>query len=182
VVAYDDAVRRGMAWNTDRRAEDGALGSLVVIGDGVDATNTGAPGDSNWILRELVKYDWALAGAMCPMVSPTAVAAAAAAAVGEGVALAVELGGVRDTKFGGASTHDTPTPPRQTTQLATAGGVYTISAKSGQHSSFLRWWGAPLRWSQHGNCLKRNCQLLRVTNILSLDRGGWLCCRQSEKV
>jgi microcystin degradation protein MlrC len=110
VVAYDDAVRRGMAWNTDRRAEDGALGSLVVIGDGVDATNTGAPGDSNWILRELVKYDWALAGAMCPMVSPTAVAAAAA--VGEGVALAVELGGVRDTKFGGASTHDAPTPPR----------------------------------------------------------------------
>ena len=29
---------------------------MVVIGDGVDSTNAGAPGDSNWILTELLRY------------------------------------------------------------------------------------------------------------------------------
>ncbi|MCH2398733.1 MAG: M81 family metallopeptidase, partial [Pirellulales bacterium] len=31
---------------------------LTVLGDAADATTSGAPGDSVWILQELLKYDW----------------------------------------------------------------------------------------------------------------------------
>ena len=44
VVPYDEAVTRAINWHT---ADGGKDKSLVVIGDGVDATNAGAPGDSN---------------------------------------------------------------------------------------------------------------------------------------
>ena len=97
VVPHDEAVARAIAWHDgSRTAED----SLVVIGDGVDSTNAGAPGDNNAILRELLRHDWPLSGAMCAMVSPTAVAAAQAA--GEGATLSLSLGGLRDTEFSDA--------------------------------------------------------------------------------
>lgn len=31
---------------------------VVAIGDGADATTSGSPGDSTWLLRELLKYQW----------------------------------------------------------------------------------------------------------------------------
>jgi microcystin degradation protein MlrC len=40
-----------------REAYDNPAG-LVVLGDGADATTSGAPGDSTWILQELLHYDW----------------------------------------------------------------------------------------------------------------------------
>src|SRR5262249_28289021 len=40
-----------------RRAHDAADG-LVVLSDSADSTTSGAPGDSTWVLRELLRYDW----------------------------------------------------------------------------------------------------------------------------
>ncbi|HZY84083.1 MAG TPA: M81 family metallopeptidase, partial [Gemmataceae bacterium] len=40
-----------------RVAHDNADG-LVVLSDSADSTTSGAPGDSNWVLRELLRYDW----------------------------------------------------------------------------------------------------------------------------
>ena len=31
---------------------------LIVIGDGADATTSGAPGDSTRLLREVLKHEW----------------------------------------------------------------------------------------------------------------------------
>lgn len=31
-------------------------GTLVALGDGADATTSGAPGDSTWLLQELLKH------------------------------------------------------------------------------------------------------------------------------
>ena len=83
MVAHEEAVARAFEFH---RAE----GRLVVLGDGVDSTNAGAPGDSNTLLRALLGYVWPGAGAMCAMVSPDAVAAAEAA--GEGACLSLPLG------------------------------------------------------------------------------------------
>lgn len=78
-----------------RRAHECAEG-LVVLSDSADATTSGAPGDSTWVLRELLKYDWS-GPALAPMVSPEAVAAATKAGVG--AELSISLGGVRDSRF-----------------------------------------------------------------------------------
>eukprot|EP01052_Picozoa_sp_SAG31_P009910 SAG31_NODE_531_length_14413_cov_7.712659_12_plen_103_part_00 len=59
------------------------------------STNFGTPGDSNWIISELLKYNWPLGGAMAALVSSEAVSEAEVA--GEGNALHLELGGKRDT-------------------------------------------------------------------------------------
>jgi microcystin degradation protein MlrC len=69
---------------------------LVVLSDSADATTSGAPGDSTWVLRELLKYDWPRP-ALVPMVAPEIVERATAA--GEGVELKTALGGVRDRRF-----------------------------------------------------------------------------------
>ena len=50
---------------------------LVVLGDAADATTSGAPGDSTWVLRELLKYDWPR-GAAVTIVAPEVVEQAAA--------------------------------------------------------------------------------------------------------
>jgi microcystin degradation protein MlrC len=76
-----------------RRAADCTEG-LVVLSDGADATTSGAPGDSTWCLRELLKYSWARGGALVTMVAPEIVEHAAAS--GEGGTFAGPIGGRRD--------------------------------------------------------------------------------------
>ena len=66
---------------------------LVVLGDGADATTSGSPGDSNHILREMLKYDWPRP-ALAPLVDPELVAEAARRGVG--TEFAATLGGKRD--------------------------------------------------------------------------------------
>jgi microcystin degradation protein MlrC len=69
---------------------------LVVLSDSADATTSGAPGDSTWVLRELLKYDWPRP-ALVPLVAPEVVAEAAR--LGVGAELTTALGGVRDHRF-----------------------------------------------------------------------------------
>lgn len=66
---------------------------LVVIGDGADATTSGAPGDSTQLLKEVMQHDWP-ACALVALNSPSGVAAAKAVGVGATVTTAV--GGVLD--------------------------------------------------------------------------------------
>jgi microcystin degradation protein MlrC len=68
----------------------------VVLSDSADATTSGAPGDSNWILQELLKHDWPRP-ALVPLVAPQIVEAASRA--GPGATLTTPLGGVRDQRF-----------------------------------------------------------------------------------
>jgi microcystin degradation protein MlrC len=69
---------------------------LVVLSDSADATTSGAPGDSNWILRELLAHDWPRP-ALVPLVAPQVVAEAARR--GTGADLTTPLGGSRDQRF-----------------------------------------------------------------------------------
>jgi microcystin degradation protein MlrC len=48
LVSVEEAVRRAHAISE----------GLVVLSDSADSTTSGAPGDSNWVLRELLRYDW----------------------------------------------------------------------------------------------------------------------------
>lgn len=57
-------------------------GHPIVIGDGADATNSGAPGDSTALLFELIKQQPILHGAMTFLVDPEAVAQAEQVGVG----------------------------------------------------------------------------------------------------
>lgn len=70
---------------------------LTVLGDAADATTSGAPGDSVWILQELLKYDWPNL-AIVTVVAPEVVEQARLHGIGS--RLHVELGGRRDTRFG----------------------------------------------------------------------------------
>lgn len=70
---------------------------VVVLSDAADATTSGAPGDSVWILREILKYDWPRP-ALVTLVSPEIVERARQAGVGAD--LQTSLGGVRDSRFG----------------------------------------------------------------------------------
>jgi microcystin degradation protein MlrC len=72
-------------------------GGLVVLSDAADATTSGAPGDSVWILQELLKYDWPRP-VLLTLVSPEIVAAAKRLSVGQ--SWSGSVGGVRDTRFG----------------------------------------------------------------------------------
>jgi microcystin degradation protein MlrC len=69
---------------------------LVVLSDSADATTSGAPGDSTWVLSKLLKYDWPR-GALVTLVSPEAVAQAEKSGVG--VSRPFTLGGLRDNRF-----------------------------------------------------------------------------------
>jgi len=73
-----------------------AAGGLVLLGDGADATTAGAPGDSTYVLAELLKYDWPRP-ALAALVAPDVVAEARRRGVGGEWAGA--LGGVRDHRF-----------------------------------------------------------------------------------
>jgi microcystin degradation protein MlrC len=70
---------------------------VVVLSDPADATTSGAPGDSVWILRELLKYDWPRP-ALVTVVAPEIVAAAQR--VGIGQIWSGRIGGLRDHAFG----------------------------------------------------------------------------------
>ena len=79
-----------------RQAHAASRDGLVVLSDSADATTSGAPGDSTWVLKELLKYDWP-SGALVPMVASKIVERAAAAGVG--TALRTAIGGARDRRF-----------------------------------------------------------------------------------
>lgn len=85
LVAIEEAVRQ--AWETD---------GLVVLSDSADATTSGAPGDSTWLLRELIQYDWPRP-ALVTLVAPDVVAEARRRGVG--AELTGPLGGLRDWQF-----------------------------------------------------------------------------------
>lgn len=70
-----------------------ATAGLVVLSDSADATTSGAPGDSNQVLRELLKYDWQRQ-VLVPLVSPETVEQARLA--GEGAIITAVLGGHHD--------------------------------------------------------------------------------------
>ncbi len=78
-----------------RTAHENADG-LVVLSDSADATTSGAPGDSNWLLRELLQYDWPRP-ALVTFVAPDVVEAARQHGVGN--ELTTALGGRRDRRF-----------------------------------------------------------------------------------
>jgi microcystin degradation protein MlrC len=75
-----------------RIAHDNAKG-LVVLSDSADATTSGAPGDSNHVLRELLCYSWPRP-ALVPLVDPELVAEAGR--LGPGADMTPLLGGKRD--------------------------------------------------------------------------------------
>jgi microcystin degradation protein MlrC len=70
---------------------------LVVLSDSADATTSGAPGDSTWCLKELLKFDWPRGGALVTFVAPEVVEQAAT--LGQGATLATSVGGKRDSRF-----------------------------------------------------------------------------------
>jgi microcystin degradation protein MlrC len=86
LATAEDAVRQAS------EMKDG----LVVLSDAADATTSGAPGDSTWLLRELMKHSWP-GGAAVTMVAPEVVEAATACGVGG--SLTTPVGGRRDTRF-----------------------------------------------------------------------------------
>ncbi len=86
LVPVEDAVRQAHQ----------EAGGLVVLSDSADATTSGAPGDSTWVLGELLKYDWPRP-ALVTLVSPEVVEEARRAGVGAD--LTATLGGVRDRHF-----------------------------------------------------------------------------------
>jgi microcystin degradation protein MlrC len=87
LLSPEEAVRRA------RKVEDG----LVVLSDPADATTSGAPGDSVWILKELLRHEWSRP-VLATVVAPPIVAEAERA--GAGATLEVTLGGVLDHRFG----------------------------------------------------------------------------------
>lgn len=78
-----------------RRANQVADG-LVVLSDCADATTSGACGDSTWILRELLKYDWPRHAAVT-MVAPEVIERVTE--IGVGGTLHTVIGGRRDARF-----------------------------------------------------------------------------------
>jgi microcystin degradation protein MlrC len=84
LVSVEDGVRRA--------AE--CTAGLVVLSDAADATTSGAPGDSTWCLRELLKYPWPHGGALVTFVAPEIVAEAER--LGPTAPISALLGGRRD--------------------------------------------------------------------------------------
>jgi microcystin degradation protein MlrC len=71
-------------------------GGLAVLSDSADATTSGAPGDSNHLLRELLRYSWTRP-VLVPLVDSGLVEAARKRGIGE--EMEVMVGGKRDTRF-----------------------------------------------------------------------------------
>jgi microcystin degradation protein MlrC len=86
LVPVADAVREAFAIRE----------GLVVLSDSADATTSGAPGDSTWILRELLHYDWPRP-VLVTLVAPEVVAEARQRGIGADWTVA--LGGVRDHRY-----------------------------------------------------------------------------------
>jgi microcystin degradation protein MlrC len=70
---------------------------LTVLSDAADATTSGAPGDSVWILSELLKYRWPRE-ALVTVVAPEVVEQCGSVALG--TQRTISLGGLRDNRFG----------------------------------------------------------------------------------
>ena len=70
---------------------------LVVLSDAADATTSGAPGDSTWLLSELLKRHWEN-GALVTLVAPELVDQAEKLGIGQ--PLECRAGGRLDTRFG----------------------------------------------------------------------------------
>jgi microcystin degradation protein MlrC len=83
LISVEDGVRAAFEEN------DG----LVVLSDSADSTTSGAPGDSNHLLREMMKYDWPRP-ALVTLVDPELVAEAIQRGVG--AEFETMLGGKRD--------------------------------------------------------------------------------------
>jgi len=84
LISLDAAVRVAMS-----------TAGTVILTDAADATSSGAPGDSNAILRALVTHGYSKR-ALAPIVDPPAVRAAFAAGVG--ATIATQVGGALDPK------------------------------------------------------------------------------------
>jgi microcystin degradation protein MlrC len=69
----------------------------TILSDAADATTSGAPGDSVWILKELLKYDWPRS-VLVTVVAPEI--AVAAYRLGIGQTWSGRIGGLRDHVFG----------------------------------------------------------------------------------
>jgi microcystin degradation protein MlrC len=69
---------------------------LVVLSDSADATTSGAPGDSNHVLRELLRHEWPRP-VLVPLVDPDLVAEARR--LGPDAVLKPKIGGKRDRRF-----------------------------------------------------------------------------------
>ena len=70
---------------------------LVVIGDGSDATTSGAPGDSTWLIGECAKRPWPRGGACIPMIAPATVKVAMAVGAGQTMPVGHRIGENRAT-------------------------------------------------------------------------------------
>ncbi|MFM8251805.1 MAG: M81 family metallopeptidase [Planctomycetota bacterium] len=70
---------------------------LTVLSDAADATTSGAPGDSVWLLQELLTRSWDRP-VLVTLVAPAVVQRAQQ--IGVGQTMTTALGGVRDTQFG----------------------------------------------------------------------------------
>lgn len=79
-----------------RRAHELHGEGLIVLSDCADATTSGAPGDSTWLLAELIKYHWQRP-ALITLVAPDVVEQCRELG-GGGVHLG-PLGGARDSRF-----------------------------------------------------------------------------------
>jgi microcystin degradation protein MlrC len=82
-----------------RRAREECEAGLIVLGDSADSTTSGSPGDSTWVLSELLRYDWPRP-ALVALVDPELVEEMASREVG--YSGTVRVGGKRDTHFGQA--------------------------------------------------------------------------------
>ncbi|HEY2411093.1 MAG TPA: M81 family metallopeptidase [Pirellulaceae bacterium] len=87
LVSIQDAVARSYANPS----------GLVVLSDAADATTSGAPGDSVWLLQELLKYDWPRP-VLLTVVAPNI--AEQAEQLGRGQIWTGDIGGIRDARFG----------------------------------------------------------------------------------
>jgi microcystin degradation protein MlrC len=87
LVTVEDAVARAYSNSS----------GLVVLSDAADATTSGAPGDSVWLLQEFLKYDW-LRPVLVTVVAPDIVHEADK--IGCGQTWSGHIGGLRDTRFG----------------------------------------------------------------------------------
>jgi len=86
LVPVADAVRMALAHPE----------GLTVLSDSADATTSGAPGDSNWVLRDLVRHAWPRP-ALLTLVDPELVLEATERGIGARWTSA--LGGKRDKRF-----------------------------------------------------------------------------------
>lgn len=87
LMTIDEAVARAAANQN----------GLVILSDAADATTSGAPGDSVWILEELLKRQWPRP-VLVTLVSPEIVAQAES--LGVGGRFRGDIGGIRDNRFG----------------------------------------------------------------------------------